>query len=524
MTQYNKNISLNNLEIGTYYLKADGSENIVTVSDNKAALYAEKAAEAATRSENAALRAEEAAKQSTNVKMEHLILLENTLRSEIDEKQDKDDYALKEELPVNISDLNNDLDFFPVAQTSRALLESLPVEDTSTNKILESDGEKLYWNDIDSILNSSTAITQKQISNCVLSTSQRIKYNLQGQEIIVKAGSVAIVPNGYEADGITRKFDEIILDEDLTYQRNALEDIMYFIGSGSIINDQILKSFCYSGENAPTIFQDGAYAVWYDTTNNVVKRTGDAGATWTTGYSLPVGIGNSGDFYQIFNGFGYIGSTFWADKNVKCLIPNGRNEDGTLNNIEVITDNILITTLDKTTNAVNYYVVLTSDKNLLGLTTYPINFDEQANIFSSESIATPCASIACIEISNGVISNLRKKQVFQVIDKNTPHVVETYVKDASWYRVWSDGWKEQGGIVNNGSATWSWVRTVNLLKSFSNINYTIVVTAFLEGGSGAISNLGAFNTKMKDQFQMVHNSKYAGDAYCQYIDWYACGY
>jgi hypothetical protein len=131
-----------------------------------------------------------------------------------------------------------------------------------------------------------------------------------------------------------------------------------------------------------------------------------------------------------------------------------------------------------------------------------------------------------VQNANLINAGRIEEKLVEKLDRSSvkAYIVETYVNGNSWYRVWSDGWKEQGGIVNNGSATWSWVRTVNLLKSFSNINYTIVVTAFLEGGSGAISNLGAFNTKMKNQFQVVHNSKYAGDAYCQYIDWYACGY
>ena len=47
---------------------------------------------------------------------------------------------------------------------------------------------------------------------------------------------------------------------------------------------------------------------------------------------------------QVFNGMGYIGSTVWVDKGVKGLIPNGRNEDGSLNNIEIISDKLFIHT------------------------------------------------------------------------------------------------------------------------------------------------------------------------------------
>ena len=47
-----------------------------------------------------------------------------------------------------------------------------------------------------------------------------------------------------------------------------------------------------------------------------------------------------------------------------------------------------------------------------------------------------------------------------------------YNSDGSWYRKWSDGWLEQGGICNatsNGAAI-----TVNLLKPMKNTNYTVL--------------------------------------------------
>lgn len=43
---------------------------------------------------------------------------------------------------------------------------------------------------------------------------------------------------------------------------------------------------------------------------------------------------------QVFNGFGYIGSTVFALPGVKGLIPNGRNADGSLKNIEFTIDSV----------------------------------------------------------------------------------------------------------------------------------------------------------------------------------------
>lgn len=50
-------------------------------------------------------------------------------------------------------------------------------------------------------------------------------------------------------------------------------------------------------------------------------------------------------------------------------------------------------------------------------------------------------------------------------------ITQNYVNGTSWYRVWSDGWCEQGGVAASGSGT-----SVTLLKAYSNTNYTIQLT------------------------------------------------
>lgn len=53
-----------------------------------------------------------------------------------------------------------------------------------------------------------------------------------------------------------------------------------------------------------------------------------------------------------------------------------------------------------------------------------------------------------------------------------PHIVETYVNGTSWYRVYSDGWCEQGGTLASGSQD-NTIVTVTFLKPFANTNYCI---------------------------------------------------
>lgn len=47
-------------------------------------------------------------------------------------------------------------------------------------------------------------------------------------------------------------------------------------------------------------------------------------------------------------------------------------------------------------------------------------------------------------------------------------VVEHYVNGTNWYRVWSNGWLEQGGVATSTNIT------VTFLKAFRNNQYTLV--------------------------------------------------
>ena len=58
-----------------------------------------------------------------------------------------------------------------------------------------------------------------------------------------------------------------------------------------------------------------------------------------------------------------------------------------------------------------------------------------------------------------------------------PYITDTYTNGLSWYRVWSDGWCEQGGqSATTGAA--STVTTVNFLKPFANVNYCALATDY----------------------------------------------
>lgn len=92
-------------------------------------------------------------------------------------------------------------------------------------------------------------------------------------------------------------------------------------------------------------------------------------------------------------------------------------------------------------------------------------------------------------------------------------VVENYKNGNAWYRVWSDGWIEQGGYVSATTAAAN--QTVNLNKAFTTTNFFAVAAL----AAGSTVDLGSFQTdvfaKTTTSFKTVHSSnKY----------WFACGY
>lgn len=89
-------------------------------------------------------------------------------------------------------------------------------------------------------------------------------------------------------------------------------------------------------------------------------------------------------------------------------------------------------------------------------------------------------------------------------------VVKTYRKNTSWYRVWSDGWIEQGGYcTGSGYAE----RTVSLYEAFSDTNYAVFVTG--SNGSETSSGTNYWYNKTTTTVGV------ASHADCH---WYACGY
>lgn len=93
-------------------------------------------------------------------------------------------------------------------------------------------------------------------------------------------------------------------------------------------------------------------------------------------------------------------------------------------------------------------------------------------------------------------------------------VVDTYVNGNFWYRVYSDGWIEQGGV--SGSMSNSSI-SVTLLKSFSNTNYSVICSNYDSTSSTAYET--HLYSKSTSYFTL-----YSREIQTHTVYWFACGY
>ena len=329
-----------------------------------------------------------------------------------------------------------------------------------------------------SLANASNALRQTQITNCLLEVPQNIKVELNNGTLTIKAGSKVIVPNGV---GV---FEEAILSKDCTVSNGGAAGSKFFFWRPDENGWYgIVQSNCHSGPTQPASGQ-----LWYNTSDNKIYVDINQTGTWTVKkVSFPMGIftsvkGSIASIDQVFNGFGYIRNTIFCDKGVKGLIPNGRNEDGSLKNIEFTTPSVLVSTQTGEhrnfvgigrNSATSYFVYRGASAN------YKYDKDRNVNIDVPNNVQW---NILPIGSTTGDITNFQPKLPFRAVDyqeavlksalTKAQVVIETYVNGTSGYRIWSDGYCEQWGI----SAITPNLVTVTLLKPYINVNYNITAT------------------------------------------------
>lgn len=170
-------------------------------------------------------------------------------------------------------------------------------------------------------------LSDKNITNCITAIPQDIKLELVDGVMTLKAGSKVYKANG---ESITISGDLVVS------QAGTNTGAFAFYRSDNNTIYTLTAANIFSGNTAPA--SPVITTTWLDTAARDVKVYD--GSQWVGGVSLPLCRFNNQDgkvtaVGQIFNGFGYIGSTAFILPGVKGLAPDGRNEDGSLKNFEM---------------------------------------------------------------------------------------------------------------------------------------------------------------------------------------------
>ena len=253
-------------------------------------------------------------------------------------------------------------------------------------------------------------------TNRILEIPQDIKLELNNGTLTLKAGSKVYVPNGFEADGTTPKFDAVVISSDLTNTVTINNSFTLTVYGNKLA--PFLLSQCFSGENAPVSPSTGT--LWYDTVNNKIKVYSNS-IWYERNDCLPIAILTSNNnsytsIDQVFNGLGYIGSTVFALPGFKVQIPNGRNTDGTCKSVY----GTIRTVQQASLNSGNGDFSIRIGDNYIGVSKFV--YDEETN-YNYRATVSPSniryqTNAGTVSYSSGRITSLKPFTVDSVLNSS----------------------------------------------------------------------------------------------------------
>lgn len=247
------------------------------------------------------------------------------------------------------------------------------------------------------------------VTNCITNIPRDINLELNNGTLTLKAGSKAYVPNGA---GV---FDVVTTESDISitgFGSGTRQMLLMLRGNGTTLDSTSVTGVT-SGTTAP---ENGMF---YNTTMNNIDYY-SSGTAQGRNYCLPLGVITFTDAVitsidQVFNGFGYIGSTIFALPGVKGLIAGGRKSDGSLYSSPFTVSSVLTGTLSGSYTKKD--VRLRAD-SIWTSSSSDIEYDAAKNL--NYLAGARCYEMSCgkLSINSGKITSFLFKQAFHAVDYN----------------------------------------------------------------------------------------------------------
>jgi microcystin-dependent protein len=269
-----------------------------------------------------------------------------------------------------------------------------------------------------------------KITNCITEIPQDIKLELADGVVTIKAGSKIRIPKTGNV------FEDYVFTSNIT-RSGGVNGSAFLVALFNVSNNKFAQTFTVSLSKSCSGTTDTLAGtpqhLWYDTANNILKYYGNDGVTNNYYAALPLAIVSGAatitSIDQVFNGLGYIGSTVFALPGVKGLIPNGRNEDGTLKNATFNTNNVLTVQVSKTTtkcislnnnklDVYRGYVVAESTTGALYSMWYQPSSNIMFNTANNKPVKATLTYIIEVSYDGDKITYFNPKTVFHAVDYN----------------------------------------------------------------------------------------------------------
>lgn len=272
-----------------------------------------------------------------------------------------------------------------------------------------------------------STVIEKHATNCLTEVPQHINLELSSGTLTLKAGSKA-----HKASGA-----EIAVSSDITAGYGLAVDGLFMVVNAAGTSVHLIQpENVSSGSTQPTVGDDKRY-LWYDTTNNVVNMYAPNSSTaeevsWPVAVVSSSGSNTFSSIDNVFNTFGYIGGTVFVLPGVKGYIPNGYNEDGTLNNAPFETTAVLkanagynnhaeVYSITKNAMVVSKYYASQNDKpTTTGTLWYKPVENKMYRVQNGSSVVASdsCLVVRTVRDSNGKITTFNPVGVLRLSENS----------------------------------------------------------------------------------------------------------